>query len=162
MLQLIRYIANNPVKADMVKQPSDYRWSAHMEIVASRQIIVAKNRLFEIIGGTENKGEKAYHALIADHIDSTAVEPVQSEFVRQRRVKILESLLIDALGNHEYLTLAQVRSSRHFPQIVAFRRIFAGFATKHGYSTSEIAIVLNISERSVRGLRGVPGTFRGK
>jgi len=39
LLQVIRYVHNNPVKAKMVSQPADYKWSSFNEYINSTKII---------------------------------------------------------------------------------------------------------------------------
>jgi len=63
---VIQYIARNPIKPNLVQKITDYRWSAHLEIVARKQENVCSNRLFELLGGNIEKGKSIYFKLIQE------------------------------------------------------------------------------------------------
>lgn len=46
LLQVIRYVHNNPVNAKMVKSPNDYRWSSYGEYLKQGTIISKEQREF--------------------------------------------------------------------------------------------------------------------
>jgi len=62
--QLLKYIAENPVKAGIVKKPRDYRWSAHLDIIASRNQIVDVTRTLSYFPGPSSKAKAEYVDLI--------------------------------------------------------------------------------------------------
>ena len=122
LLKLILYIANNPVKAGLVKHPAEYRWCAHMEIVSQKAGIVSTERLFEVLGGTADKGRTAYEELIRQNFVPVSQAATQSAFQSERRSDRL-------------------------------RREFFQLASGQGFKTVEIARVLNVTDRCVRGYR---------
>jgi len=63
-LKLLQYIANNPVKAGLVRHPSQYQWSAHMEMVSKQSMLIDKNRLLSYFGFSFSSAVKSYMANI--------------------------------------------------------------------------------------------------
>ena len=151
LLQLILYIANNPVKAGLVKHPSEYRWCAHMDVVSRRSGIVSAQQLFEIIGGTAEKGAKVYDELIRQNIFAVSQVATESAFVSERRADQLEALLDEMIGDRT--SIGHIRSGSRDTLSILLRREFIGLATSQGYKTAEIARLLNVTDRCVRGIR---------
>lgn len=156
LLQLILYIANNPVKAGLVKRPSEYRWCAHLEVVSRRGGIVSTQRLFEILGGTAEKGAKVYNELIRQNIVPVSQAPTESDFIRERRADQLEALLDETIGDRT--SIKHIRSGSRDSLSIQIRREFTQLATSQGFKTTEIAHLLNVTDRSIRSMRPVPGT----
>ena len=151
LLQLILYIANNPVKAGLVKHPSEYRWCAHMDVVSRRSGIVSAQQLFEIIGGTAEKGAKVYDELIRQNIFAVSQVATESAFVSERRADQLEVLLDEMIGDRT--SIGHIRSGSRDTLSILLRREFIGLATSQGYKTAEIARLLNVTDRCVRAIR---------
>lgn len=147
LLRLVVYIANNPVKASIVGKISDYRWGAHLDLVASQPGIVARDRLFTLLGGSPVLGRFAYQQLI-NKPSAGDTEPRQSDFVQSRRTSQLEILFQASIPTG--LTADLIRSRSHRPEIVDFRRSFTSQALALGYTTREIAYILNVTPRSIR------------
>lgn len=55
LLNVVRYIHNNPVKAKMVNSPHDYRWSSYNEFINKNEIICSKQKdlLYGIFGSID-------------------------------------------------------------------------------------------------------------
>ena len=162
LLKLILYIANNPVKAGLVKHPAEYRWCAHMEIVSNKGGVVSASRLFDILGGSDKndmtafeQGARSYDQLIRQNFLPVSQAPSPSAFISERRSDQLETLLHQMLHERfgDRLTIGQLRSGSRDPEILRFRNQFVRAATKHGYKTVEIARLLNCSDRTVRAIR---------
>jgi len=151
LLKLILYIANNPVKAGLVKHPAEYRWCAHMEIVSQKAALVYTERLFEALGGTADKGRTAYEELIRLNFASVSQAPTQSAFQSERRSDRLLVMLEEILGGR--LTVDCIRSGGHDAISNQLRREFFLMASSQGFRTAEIARALNVTDRCVRGYR---------
>jgi REP element-mobilizing transposase RayT len=151
LLKLILYIANNPVKAGLVKHPAEYRWCAHMEIVSQKAGIVSTERLFEVLGGTGDKGRTTYEELIRQNFASVSQAPTQSAFQSERRSDQLQTLLEEVLGGRA--TVDFLRSGGHDTLSNRLRREFFQLASSQGYKIVEIAHALNVTDRCVRGYR---------
>lgn len=158
LLRLIFYIANNPVKAGLVKHPAEYRWCAHMEVVSNKGGVVSVGRLFDILGGSDKNdrtafeaGAHSYDQLIRQNFIPVSTAPDVPAFTSERRIEQLEVMLAEMLGDRA--TIGEVRSGLRDPIITRLRREFVRHATCQGYKTAEIARVIALSDRTVRAMR---------
>ncbi|NIO49728.1 MAG: hypothetical protein GTN73_09895 [Candidatus Aminicenantes bacterium] len=70
LLELVRYIHLNPVRAAIVASPEDYLWSSHQVYLGySRQPFVKKDLIFKMFSEDESVAEKKYWQFIMDGID---------------------------------------------------------------------------------------------
>jgi len=146
--QLLQYIAYNPVKAGIVKDPTEYRWSAHLEVASFRSQLVSTNRLFEILGGTVEKGARTYDILIRHNISALSKAPTIKAFDKEYRISQLRILLEEILDGR--MTVESIQSGRRDTNAVQLRSKFTQIAYENGYSPSEIAGLLQVTERYIR------------
>jgi putative transposase len=67
LMELIRYLHLNPVRAAMVSDPSRYRWSSHRDYVRGKsEIGVAVGRGLELWGEKRDAALRAYRHFIRD------------------------------------------------------------------------------------------------
>ncbi len=152
LVSVIQYIARNPIKPNLVQKITDYRWSAHLEIVARKQENVCSNRLFELLGGNIEKGKSIYFKLIQEAQQKVEQNSARNISPSNRRIDALESQLVSFLASQNNKpSLQQIRSDARDQVVAESRRTFARIAFAQGYKTSEIAKALNVSERSVHG-----------
>jgi hypothetical protein len=85
LLKLILYIANNPVKAGLV----------------------STERLFEVLGGTGDKGRTAYEELIRLNFVPVSQAPTQSAFQSERRSDQLQTILEEMLRGRVTVEIAR-------------------------------------------------------
>ncbi|MBS4539473.1 transposase [Clostridium sp. D2Q-11] len=57
LFQVIRYVHNNPVKANMIKNPSEYEWSSYNEYINKNNVICSQQKKF-ILGYVSNSIKK--------------------------------------------------------------------------------------------------------
>lgn len=70
MLTCYRYIELNPVRADMVSHPRDYRWSSHRaNAEGTNDPLVAPHPEYLRLGQTAPERHTAYRALFTAHLD---------------------------------------------------------------------------------------------
>jgi len=158
LLRLILYIANNPVKAGLVKHPAEYRWCAHMEIVSNKGGVVSVSRLFDLLGGSGKNDRTAYEQgihtykqLIRKNFLMVSLATTTNAFVSERRSDQLEALLKEMLGDRA--TVGKLRSGSRDAQTVQLRNEFVHLATDQGFKASEIAHLLQVSDRTVRAIK---------
>lgn len=69
LLELVRYIHLNPVRAKMVEKPEDYRWSSHINYyIGSTAGLVERDFVLHIFSRNMAKAVLAYKDFIADRI----------------------------------------------------------------------------------------------
>lgn len=79
LLTCYRYIELNPVRAEMVKRPSDYRWSsyrAHAQGAADAAI--EDHPEYLALGKSPEQRQKAYRELFRHHVDNEDVHAIRS------------------------------------------------------------------------------------
>lgn len=70
LLELVRYIHLNPVRAGLATNPEDYLWSSHLVYIGYlNQNYVKKDLVLKILSGNEPKSDKIYCRFIADVVD---------------------------------------------------------------------------------------------
>jgi putative transposase len=73
LLEVSRYIHNNPVKAGIVKVQSEYKWSSYgvfAGIVKGSRDLVDKNRILDIVSKNRNTAVRSYIEYVTKQEDS--------------------------------------------------------------------------------------------
>ncbi|MHB8963637.1 MAG: transposase, partial [Saccharofermentanales bacterium] len=99
-LKLLQYIANNPVKAGLVRHPSKYQWSAHMEMVSKQSVLIDKNRLLSYFDISFSSAIKSYMA----NIESSANEII--EFTDVKGATVAAAAAIDSVVGTKHVSEA--------------------------------------------------------
>lgn len=68
LLELVRYIHLNPVRAKMVERPEDYRWSSHINYLGNAAGLVERDFVLQIFSRNMTEAVSAYKDFIADRI----------------------------------------------------------------------------------------------
>ena len=77
-LTCVRYIEMNPVRAQMVTRPEDYRWSSyHAHALGERVPWLTEHTVYTGLGSTDDERRTAYRALCGQPL-------TEAELVRQR------------------------------------------------------------------------------
>jgi putative transposase len=79
LLTCYRYIELNPVRADMVCDPSEYRWSSYRwhGLGVSNELIT-DHPLYAALGTDEETRRSAYRALFRAHLDDDALTEIRN------------------------------------------------------------------------------------
>ena len=73
-----RYIELNPVRADMVSNPADYRWSSYHRNALGKPItLITPHHLYQSLAKTDPTRQKRYRALFERHIPKQALEDIR-------------------------------------------------------------------------------------
>lgn len=79
LLTCMRYIELNPVRADMVNHPREYRWSSYRANAEGREDpLITPHRLYLALGRTVAQRKEAYRALFKAHIDEENMKQIRS------------------------------------------------------------------------------------
>lgn len=145
--RLILYVAVNPVKSGLVKHPKDYRWSAHMEVVSSRQFIINRKALLSFFHTEENKSVTMYTQLLEDWLNGVTHFENEDQ-IKERHQQIMRTLLRELVDSDELFE--RVLSRERSDQVINVKKRFIEVAASRGFETVEIAIFLNLAPRTVR------------
>jgi REP element-mobilizing transposase RayT len=70
MLELLRYVSFNPVRGGLCRNPEDWRWSGHAEILGTAAPrLVSVPRVLALFGGDGQSAFEGYRAFIAAKTD---------------------------------------------------------------------------------------------
>lgn len=151
--QAIRYIAQNPVKADIVKSPSDYLWSAHQAVCAEDNEIVNIERTLSFFPGTKRTAKQSYLALIENN-DKRSASYASMPFRENRKIGDALDYILKASGYSETLC-SRLKNGDKRSDIKSERDAFIKTAYKAGIAPKDIAKYLSFSPEGVRKiLRG--------
>ena len=79
VLACYRYIELNPVRAGMVNQPQDYRWSSyHANALGKTSNLITPHEEYLRIGRDETTRRESYRALFRAHLDEEVVGQIRS------------------------------------------------------------------------------------
>lgn len=78
LLTCYRYIELNPVRAGMVKHPSEYPWSSYRyNALGRKDSLLTPHVLYERLGHDNAMREKAYRGLFRNHISDKTLEQIR-------------------------------------------------------------------------------------
>ncbi|MCL0081173.1 transposase, partial [Peptococcaceae bacterium] len=101
LLQVSKYIHNNPVKTEMVKTPAEYKWSSYniyTEKAEDKYQLVSKDKILEIISKNRTQAIVEYTNYV--------LEPEEDLKI----LEVDEDLIITKKENHNYIdTIEQAR-----------------------------------------------------
>lgn len=79
LLTCSRYIELNPVRADMVKNPSEYPWSSfHYNALGKNDKLLTPHLVYRRLGTDPATRQSNYYALFNNHIQKATLEEIRS------------------------------------------------------------------------------------
>ena len=78
MLEVYRYIELNPVRAGMVADPGDYRWSSYRDNALGHSSgLCTPHSAFLALGGNAEERRKNYRALFERHVEGESLTKIR-------------------------------------------------------------------------------------
>jgi len=79
MLTCMRYIELNPVRANMVRSPAQYRWSSYRRNAQGKaDDLVTSHSLYHSLGKRESSRIAAYKALLKTYLDTECLDDIRA------------------------------------------------------------------------------------
>lgn len=79
LLTCMRYIELNPVRANMVNNPSQYRWSSYRANAQGKENkLITPHSLYLALGKTKASRLEAYRALFKAHVDEAELKDIRA------------------------------------------------------------------------------------
>lgn len=79
LLACYRYIELNPVRANMVPEPSAYQWSSYRRnVLGEKDDLVTPHAVYRSLGGSLGRRRRAYRALFANSLDVDVVDRIET------------------------------------------------------------------------------------
>ena len=145
--QVIKYLAMNPVTAGLVKNPEEYYWSAHREIVKGKSRNVNRTKLLSFFPGEEKQALKAYMETV---VDGVLIRPMANLHLNpEMRRDQLFDYVIKSLEISE-ASLSRVKCGDRDTDITAIRKNFVWACREAGVSIKDIAGYLSYSPEGIR------------
>jgi len=179
LMQLVAYVHLNPVKAGLVEDVGDYRWSGHRDIVGRRRDpIVAVDDVLLLYGETRRRALRAYRSAMASVSGEewSGAAPGKLPWWRmgrpteEERIRRREDAFVDELGRstarwrprytaREWLELAcahlecdleVLRGRGRAPEVVGVRELIGLVGIeRYGVKVTELAAELGKSRVGV-------------
>jgi len=74
-----RYIELNPVRANMVGHPAEYRWSSyHANALGVHDRLVQPHYLYTCLGSTNGMRQQAYKSIFSTHVEDRALADIRT------------------------------------------------------------------------------------
>lgn len=84
LLRCYRYIELNPVRAAIVADPADYRWSSHRcNALGKPDALVTPHPTYLTLGADARERERAFRALVMEAVDPDETEAIRRHLHRQ-------------------------------------------------------------------------------
>ena len=85
LLKCYRYIELNPVRAGMVEDPADYRWSSYRaNALGSRDLLVSPHPSYVALGASIDDRMASYRALVAEALTEEDLASIRQYLQRQQ------------------------------------------------------------------------------
>ena len=85
LMTCYRYIEMNPVRANMVRQAADYRWSSHGHNAMGRvNELIVEHTLYQALGVSFEERRSAYRELFTERMDDTLLSKIRSALNESR------------------------------------------------------------------------------
>ncbi len=79
LLTCMRYIELNPVRANMVKAPGQYKWSSYRGNATQKEDpLLTPHPEYQVLGKTKPQRKQAYRELFRHHIDQQDIHTIQA------------------------------------------------------------------------------------
>jgi REP element-mobilizing transposase RayT len=173
LLALVRYIHLNPVRARMVDDPRDYRWSSHrayLGVSCPEWLVIAP--VLDRLGSSVDAARAAYRCLMneaptaaeRDALSTTAqsgrarrgerdtLAIPSLDMPRKRSPRSLEAIAAEVAHAHD-VTIEELRSTRRRRDLVRARGVVAQRALLEGAANlSQVARYLNRAPSTISDL----------
>lgn len=154
LMQTLRYIAYNPVRAGIVNKPDTYKWSTHSQILNHCKGIVDTELLLSKLHDVPKQSFEVYKNLIESmsyeegELTLQQSEQDNVETGNDIRMKSLNKLLFKNENGVEE-TIYRICTGDRDPKIIIKRKEFIDLAYGKGYNKNEISKLLNMTKPGV-------------
>lgn len=147
--QVVKYLAMNPVLAGLVKDPGDYPWSAHKEVVKGKSRVIDRAHFLSYFSDDNSRALKAYLDLIKD---GGRFKPLENLHIdHEIKTDQLFEYIVASLDFSDTLLIRLKRGDRDMATVEK-RVAFVLTCYEAGISTSDIADYLSYSAEGVRAI----------
>ncbi|MEW6696520.1 MAG: transposase [Bacillota bacterium] len=160
MLTLLRYVHQNPIRANICKHPWEYYWSSDNAYRTNINDLVNVEPVLNILSQNRRKALDKYAEfmsheelsdfessdLIGDERYALAVKPIREVMQRKR----LDEILIETGLTLEEFNL--IKSGSRKRSLVLYKETYAKAALTYGYTLKEIASNISLTDVAIHKL----------
>lgn len=129
LLELVRYIHQNPLRAGLARDPSDYQWSGHKAYLGGhRPNWLTIDWVLRVFGSTELSARTAYHEFMQQEQDDTYVQLFRLGGENDDRI----------LGDDDFVEKV-LRPKRKEAHPASIEAIIATICEKHGVTMEQLS-----------------------
>ena len=143
LMQAISYVHNNPIKAGLVKNISDYKWSSYLEYFSKRDSIVSQNMkslVLDVVGSKKSLQES--------HKDSQFILFIDTEDdIEKTKQDIFDKIIKDFCEENCIIDASQLRID---PE--KMENLIKKLLEQKAFSHREIAGLLEVNRNLVHSL----------
>ncbi|WP_176431624.1 transposase [Anaerovirgula multivorans] len=162
LLQLIRYIHNNPVKAGL-EGGIEYKWSSHVHYIGKKSDIVDTSDALSIFAENKNKAVRQYLQFMSQG-DTEIVYVDKDELQRTNLTKkikkkeLIENInideIIEAVCINENITISNVTRKTRIQKIADIRKAIVLLSEDHCNASNKLlSQKLNLSSSMISKIR---------
>lgn len=130
LLSLARYIHLNPVRAQIDKNPRDYRWSSHRSYLGDEHVSwLTTDWLLAQFAGAEKKARKQYEAFVLDGIGEGRRKEFESGNFEGR-----------ILGDDRFAEQALLQADEKYARQTTEQEIVAAVCKAYGFTEQQLVI----------------------
>lgn len=175
LFELVRYIHINPIKAGLVKNINDYKWSSHQYYIGkAKNKNLSIERLFKLMGVSAENGYNLYKNLLNEKLDvkikgnffgtEDFIKKIKNENDNISEIKTAKldrktlSGILDEVAVKFKISKDAILSETRARDVNHARKVFCYKCSKeYGYKLKEIAVYigkrLNIVDRNIRDIK---------
>ncbi len=143
LLEVIRYIHNNPVKANIVKNALEYKWSSYNEYINQKNSAFETDEMLEIFTKDRNRAIKLFKEFTMERVNNSFIdcdeqEP-DNEFMKEQVIDIL---------NKSKANLEDIKTNRTVREGIIRHLKF-----EKRYSVRQVAKLLDLNRNVVQRVK---------
>ncbi len=153
LMNLIRYIHLNPVKAGVVTDPGDWPWSSHADYLGRKDPLSDPAWILSLLSSDSEKARKSYLGLMAQpglpKKFETYHAAMRQPLLSSEGLGVLNSLGETVALAHE-ATLAGICQRNKEHQSCVARKALIRLASRRGFTPKQLAEYLNCTVWAIR------------
>lgn len=150
LLDLLRYVHQNPIRAGICRHVRDYSWSSdRFYRMPTYRGPINTSLILDMLSQNRSEAIRMYQTLMNDPVDK-GVDDFETVFVIGDKNKHLDRLLAEICSDK--LIYTAIKSGSKSLDLISFKKRFARAARKAGYPMTEIGKHISISQSSISRL----------
>lgn len=143
LLEVIRYIHNNPVKANIVKNALEYKWSSYNEYINQKNGTCETDNILEIFTKDRNRAIKLFKEFNMERVNNSLIDCDEQEPDNE----LIKEYVIDIL-NKSKTNLEDIKTNKTVREGIIRHLKF-----EKRYSVRQVAKLLDLNRNVVKRMK---------